>query len=468
MPDSSPPRPPGGPRPDDAPTRDGGPVSRPESGGGTGPPDEGAAARLALCQPVRRHVEACLAEIEAAVEAVGADESVQAALEPLRAVRDVLADDVVAGETDLGLGRRLMEALVPRQPPETRGVSVAVRVAPSDAVGGNVCLLLPVNTGHLVIAVLDSSGQGLPVACLSVWAALELTRGAFTGLHSPRSLLDRLNGRLVAQAGGRYLRAFAADLDLDLMEMRYVNASHCEPLWLRGNRIESVDTQGLFVGLFEDAEYEEKSLQMAEGEGLLFYSDSVVDALRNRAGLVEPAGLLSLVEDHLRDDAAALINAIAGQVQPEGPRPHDDVVILAIRCRHIEEWHAVVIPSDFDESKHIADAILEHLTLQRFAEPAIFATKLALEEALANAIKHGNKGDPTKRVHVKYCVGPDRTVIVITDEGPGFDPSDIPDPTADERLEVPTGRGLLLMRAYMDGVEFNASGNQIKLTRLNK
>ena len=425
--------------------------------------------RLAACRPLRDHVERCLSAIERAVGPCASDAPAQRVLEQVRAVRSCLTDQVIVEETDLGLGRRLMEALVPGGLAGARGMTVAVRVAPSDAVGGNVCLLLPVNSSHLVMAVLDASGQGLPVACLSVWAAVELTRCAFTESHSPRTLLGRLNSRLLGRPEGRYLRAFAADLDLDLMELTYVNASHCEPLWLRGDRIESVDTQGLFVGLFEDAAYEEKSVQLSEGEGLLFYSDAVVDALRLRAGLVEPAGLLSLVEDHLKDDAAGLVEAIAVEVLPESGRQHDDVVLLALRCQHIEaKFRSVVMPSDFSESKRIADAILEHLTLSDFTERAVFATKLALEEAFANAIKHGNKGDPAKRVHVRYSVCPDRVVIIITDEGPGFDPSAIPDPTADERLEIPTGRGILLMRAYMNDVEYNAAGNQVKLTCLNE
>ena len=91
-----------------------------------------------------------------------------------------------------------------------------------------------------------------------------------------------------------------------------------------------------------------------------------------------------------------------------------------------------------------------------YSEHDIFAIKLALEEALVNAIKHGNQMDPDKRVLVGYQVTPQRFEIRITDEGQGFNPEDVPDPTAEENIERPCGRGLLLMRGFMTEVDYQA------------
>jgi serine/threonine-protein kinase RsbW len=436
-----------------------------------------AAARLDLCRPLRRHLEACLADLEGLAARLRLPEYVHEAVAWLTGLRPVLTDACVQSETDVGLARRLVQAIGTAGLPQVRGLDLAAYATPSAAVGGDIARVLRVDDGHLVIFVLDASGQGLPGAVVSVWATLELTRHAFSAAGrpvGPRALLDQLNRRLLSRPGGRYLRAFVADLDLDLMEMTYVNASHCEPLWLRGDRTESVDTQGLFVGLFEDAEYEEKTLRLSEGEMLLFYSDAVVDALRDRARLVEPAGLLAVVEDHRRRAAGrpsirSLVDSIVHEaLEHNGRRFADDVVILGLQCTHIEHWNSLAIPSDPHEAKRIGDAILEHLTLAGFGQRAIFATKLALEEALTNGIKHGNRSDPAKRLHVRYTICPDRVIITIADEGPGFDPSHVPDPTTDEHLEMPTGRGIMLMRHYMSGVEYNDVGNQVKLTRLNE
>src|SRR5262249_14752678 len=91
--------------------------------------------------------------------------------------------------------------------------------------------------------------------------------------------------------------------------------------------------------------------------------------------------------------------------------------------------------------------------------------RLALEEAIVNGLRHGNRGDPSKRVRVGYRVGPNTMLAVVEDEGPGFDPDRVPDPTLPENLDRPCGRGLLLMRHYMPWVCFARPGNRVLLCK---
>ena len=126
----------------------------------------------------------------------------------------------------------------------------------------------------------------------------------------------------------------------------------------------------------------------------------------------------------------------------------------------------VVIPSDVAEARLIQDQIEQLLQSCCAHEKDVFGIRLALEEALVNAIKHGNQMDRSKRVHVKYRLEGNRFEIVIRDEGGGFDPEDVPDPTAVENLERPCGRGLMLMRHYMSEVAFHGRGNCVCMTKL--
>src|SRR5262249_29000405 len=121
----------------------------------------------------------------------------------------------------------------------------------------------------------------------------------------------------------------------------------------------------------------------------------------------------------------------------------------------------VVIHSDPAEARRVQDAIEAHLRACEYGEPDIFGIRLALEEAMVNAIKPGNNMDRGKKVRIAYRVHKDRFDIQITDEGPGFDPTDVPDPTAVENLERPCGRGLMLMRYYMTEVNFAGRGNTV-------
>lgn len=126
----------------------------------------------------------------------------------------------------------------------------------------------------------------------------------------------------------------------------------------------------------------------------------------------------------------------------------------------------VVIPSDPAEARRVQEHIEQLLHTTPLQDRDLFSIKLALEEALVNAIKHGNQYDRNKKVEISYAVLADRFEIHITDEGDGFDPEEVPDPTAIENLERPCGRGLMLMKYYMSEVNYNDRGNSVTMAKL--
>ncbi|MBI3408433.1 MAG: ATP-binding protein [Planctomycetes bacterium] len=131
-----------------------------------------------------------------------------------------------------------------------------------------------------------------------------------------------------------------------------------------------------------------------------------------------------------------------------------------------EGSYEVVIASDPLETRRVQDHIEVLLRSNRFEDREIFSIRLALEEALVNAIKHGNQMDRAKKVTINYHVRGDRFDILIKDEGKGFDPEDVPDPMAVENLERPCGRGLLLMKHYMTEVVFHPPGNRLAMSKI--
>jgi len=102
---------------------------------------------------------------------------------------------------------------------------------------------------------------------------------------------------------------------------------------------------------------------------------------------------------------------------------------------------------------------------QRYPAPDLFGARLALEEAVVNAIKHGHGYDPSKTVRVRLRVTAEDVLIDVEDEGPGFDPADVADPCEPENLERSCGRGLLLIRHYMTWVRYNSRGNRVILCK---
>ena len=95
----------------------------------------------------------------------------------------------------------------------------------------------------------------------------------------------------------------------------------------------------------------------------------------------------------------------------------------------------------------------------------IVAIQLSMEEALVNAIRHGNRDDESKTIRIAYQADSRTVRIEISDQGDGFDPLQLVDPTRPDRVHLPTGRGVFLMRNYMDSVEFNDVGNRVTMVK---
>jgi serine/threonine-protein kinase RsbW len=125
------------------------------------------------------------------------------------------------------------------------------------------------------------------------------------------------------------------------------------------------------------------------------------------------------------------------------------------------------IHSDLAASREVHKTIMDRVEAQHYDEQSTFAIRLALEEGLMNAIKHGNKLDPKKTVHVEAKVTPKATEITIEDQGKGFARTEVPDPCAEENLLKCSGRGILLMEAYMDKVEYSQGGRRVRMVKKN-
>jgi serine/threonine-protein kinase RsbW len=131
----------------------------------------------------------------------------------------------------------------------------------------------------------------------------------------------------------------------------------------------------------------------------------------------------------------------------------------------IVEQFDISFPSDTSKGQEAQERIIDCMQKMQYSEKDIFGMRLALEEALVNAIKHGNGMDPNKQVRVTCRVDEQEARVTIEDEGPGFDPEDVPDPTSEENLEKPGGRGIMLMRAFMSEVTYSETGNEVLLVK---
>lgn len=127
----------------------------------------------------------------------------------------------------------------------------------------------------------------------------------------------------------------------------------------------------------------------------------------------------------------------------------------------------IVIESSSSAIEQVCERILSELHADNFSKEDVFAVHLGLEEAFLNAIKHGNKDDTARKVTINYSIRPDEIEIFMKDQGQGFDPDSVPDPRCGDNIYKIGGRGLFLIRSYMDLTEFNEQGNCIRMVKYN-
>ena len=139
----------------------------------------------------------------------------------------------------------------------------------------------------------------------------------------------------------------------------------------------------------------------------------------------------------------------------------DDPTLLPFIHEKIE----FELPSDLSLMNGVLQFLLERVAKLGLIKPERSNLFIALDEAFVNAVKHGNKSDPTKLVRITAELSPKEASFTVEDEGEGFNVREIPDPCDPANLFKTSGRGVLLIYNIMDEVEYNAQGNRVKMVK---
>ncbi len=425
--------------------------------------------------------EAALAESRAAVEKLSAElRDKSAELSQHKAVlRDVPGADVSALLEDLRrkelriaenieIARGVSELLRPALLPAIAELDVAVRYNPTKGVGADLYDVIDMGHRCFGILVADAAGSGLQATLLA--AMTKMAFKTFTaGELSPLKIMNRVNAELCEHTlDGQYLTAFFGVLDCATLKLHYVNASLHPPVLVRGGECLPLDTEGMFLAMFDTPQYEEKALQLEQGDKLFLYTDGFVQAIGDTGEPYRNHRLYGMLAKQADEDAETTVDRLEADLlrYTGGAELDDDVTMLAVQVlerRH--EERVFVIPTDPEDMQEVDVMIVNALAEKGYGERVLFGIKLALEEAVINAMRHGNRNDKSKNVTVTFRLSDEEASISIADEGPGFRLEDVPDPTLVENLEIDHGRGIFLMRAYMDEVSYNEKGNEVTMVK---
>ena len=357
-------------------------------------------------------------------------------------------------------------ALLPDVPalPRVNVVAHYVPAAGRRAVCGDFYDFIPLSNAKQAIVLGDVCGIGPPAANDAALARYTL-RSLVWGQEDPGPLIDVLNDHLCAQLPSeRFVRLVVAVLDPERAVLEYVNAGHAPPIVYRAKsgKVEWLTQDDLALGVDPSVNYSATRIELESGDMLVFYTDGVTEALR----LGRPFGqgrLSDIVEQYGVGTPGELVQAMRRAVEAwvgsDGLR--DDLAILV--CQVVpdttlgEPTRELVLPN---EPSRIADArafVAAFLADARASVEVSQEVLLAVGEAAANACKYGRSPEGRSEIRVRCQLEGRVVTVTLADNGPGFDPAAFELNGPPDRF-ASGGRGLFLMRQFVDSCEIDSSG----------
>lgn len=383
-------------------------------------------------------------------------------------------------ESELRIAREIQMALVPKGSelgPERLRCDVFGVLEPAKDVGGDLFDLMLRGERELCFAIGDVSGKGIPGA-LFMAVANTIFKAAARDLSHPDEILSRVNGELLAEGGANmFVTMLCGVLDTRSGRLSLSCGGHTSPVMVprQGPPRLLTECAGTVMGVSEAIEFQRVDLQLEPGDCLLLYTDGVTEAQDPDEGLFGEERLLAAVAGAAAADARELVQAVqrAVRVFARGAEPSDDVAILALRrLPDAEESRAVRLRSDLAEIPRADDwlhAVCRELDV---APEAGQDLQLALEEVLANVVRHGYGEGATGEIEVRARAAGEALRLEVRDRAPRFNLLEhVLPPLGGSLDEQPVGGlGVHIVRRLMDRVEYayEEGENRLVLERRRK
>ena len=385
------------------------------------------------------------------------------------------------GQTDLSIARKIQASMIPKRLPMLQGLELNSLYLPCGAIGGDLFDVVQISDDILALLIFDVTGFGVSSALISSMAKVCFSN-YIRNIDSPRAVIEHVNSQILNEINADfYITAFLGYLDLHDNKLTYCNAGHAYPIVFHKaeGTVTSIKSQGTFLGVLEYGSFEEHSIYLGPGDCLILLTDGLYRLFSD--DLYEGRKRL---EDCIREtlnkhSTHEFLRQIEGKYKKTSQAVEDDITALTVevltdsRRNQIKEKLGFTTNdpvylqflSYFEETDKAVSMVLSNMDAFGFPDESIRKMKIALTELLVNAVLHGNKNDFTKRVVMGHLVNRQKAVISIMDDGEGFDPQIIPDPTLPENITKDCGRGLFIVRHYVDEITFNVKGNRVTVTK---
>ncbi|MBM7566429.1 ATP-binding SpoIIE family protein phosphatase [Paenibacillus sacheonensis] len=383
-------------------------------------------------------------------------------------------------ERELKLAYNVQQKLLPPGDLTIGSYRITARCQPYREVGGDFFDVVSLGPSRFAIMIGDVSGKGLPAALL-MSAQLLVFRSEIRRSGSPSEVLARMNRQLCEAMGDDGSVTIGVGvIDLTNNHVQYASAGHLSPYVVsKEGQYKAVDCSSLPIGIDPDAEYEELSLQLEDGDRFLLYTDGLIEAINQQGTMYSFEGLeAELATWKPAMDLAVVIDDWLARVDQEcGPGQDDRTVVVLELAGEYRSLLAKLNLSQVEQgsvSGHFDNPFLsrEWSLRSHLGSERLIAMKLgdwmeerwpecdiredvqsAICEAMINAIEHGNGLQPNKYVTLIAQIGGMLAVCRVYDEGGGYFPRlnrDEEEMRKKLESEDPRGWGLVMIDSLAD------------------
>ncbi len=386
-------------------------------------------------------------------------------------------------QADFAIARTIQSAMVPRSLPAVNGLEISSLYFPSGTLRGDLFDVIKFSDNKIAFLIFDVTGHGVSSVLFSAMVRVFFSHHLRESV-SPATVLERVNRDIIATVRTSfYLTAFVGYLNLHDYRFTYSSAGHVCPVCYRKKEatLHTLGTRCTVAGAFEDVIYDEHSVQLNSGDWLFLFTDGIYniysrDSLEGRKMLEEE--FVAMAGSKSPSRFVDLLTARCTTMQKNNPLD-DDVAAMALRVESEEKRCDLLKQLGFsqndpvylqtiqffEEMEPAVAVVLSAMDSSGYSDDAIRKMKVSLMELLANAIIHGNRRDFSKKVVMGHVVDYNKVVVSVLDEGEGFDPALVPDPTLPENIVKNGGRGIYICNNYSDTLHYNEKGNRVTFVK---
>ncbi len=210
---------------------------------------------------------------------------------------------------------------------------VEARCVSAHELGGDLCESIPLSEGRTGIAVGDASGNSIPAAMVKA-----TVRGALRTQQMEErdvaGIMARVNTALHTLTHSQhFMSLFYGVLDSSARTITYSNAGHCNPIFIRGDEIQTLQSHGLLLGVLDETDYDQSVIELLPGDILVFYTDGISEAMNRSKELFRSQGIISAVRECAHGSAAEILQAIWSRADAhcDGDQLPDDRTLMVIK-----------------------------------------------------------------------------------------------------------------------------------------